>query len=348
MERPGRVAAPIIFILGATLNGQAPAPSEYVAFRADAERVVATLLVEEGKPPQVTQGFSQPPVARLGYRYFDPPRHWSKQQEFPAGDRWLIHTAPGQVFDATVERHVGGYVGCDQGRGVLLRVAPQHAKMFSGVTARYFIATPAAIGQPGNATTVDSAVWPLAISALTRDLRQSIESILNGTLERELPKVQKETAPSLAHELEGPYRASRTWARERLQIEDALKRGEGRLQYDAQPFQLAPDGVPVLFVRATWLVGKQQAFAAALWLRAGPSVEVLDTNVWPAAAMRYSLFRNGVAPSHLGLILNVLDRDRDGWGEVLFSTQGYESESITLLEYSAAGFQKGVGLSGGC
>jgi hypothetical protein len=50
----------------------------------------------------------------------------------------------------------------------------------------------------------------------------------------------------------------------------------------------------------------------------------------------------------MGLILNVLDRDRNGWGEVLFTQEGYESRSISLLEYSPAGLQStGISMGGG-
>ena len=115
-----------------------------------------------------------------------------------------------------------------------------------------------------------------------------------------------------------------------------------------QAFQLAPDRVPIFFVRAEWLVGTQQGFAASLWLRAGQPLEVLETNVRPAAWMRMSLFRGGVVPSHMGLVLNVLDRDGDGWGEVLFSWEGYESRS-SLARVLPSGFQPAaIKLDGGC
>ena len=42
---------------------------------------------------------------------------------------------------------------------------------------------------------------------------------------------------------------------------------------------------------------------------------------------------------HLGLILNVFDRDHDGWGEVLLAQGGYESLRISLLKYSPSGLQ---------
>ena len=160
---------------------------------------------------------------------------------------------------------------------------------------------------------------------------------MGDTLARELPRVRAEAAPFLAKGLNAPYRQDRSWARERLQIEDAMDRGRGRLRYDVQAFQLSPDGVPVLFVRAEWLVGTRQGFVASLWVRAGEPIEVLKTDVRQAAWVRSSLFQGGVSPSHMGLILNVLDRDGDGWGEVLFAGEGYEGRSISLLEVLARG-----------
>ena len=349
VRRPLLVSS-IACILATTLYGQAPASSsEYIAFRVDAERVVATVLVRNVNLPQVREGQSPRPVARFGYEYFEPPDYWGDlQNDHNIGDPWFIQTAPGQVFDATVERRVGGYVGCEEAVGVLLRVVPQRASAFAAVRPRYFVATSGRAEKP-NAAAARSAVRTLPGSTLTPDVRQSIESILETTLARELPRVRSEAAPFLARALTAPYRSDRAWARERQQIEDAMERGQGKLHYNVQAFQLAPDGVPVFFARAEWLVGKRQGFAASLWLRAAQPLEVLETNVWPAAALRMSLFQGGVVPSHMGLILNVLDRDGDGWGEVLFSSEGYESRRISLLEYSATGFQPpAIELTGGC
>jgi hypothetical protein len=336
-------------LAAATPSGQSPAQSsEYIAFRVDAERVVATLFTKDVEGPQVREGLSPRPVAQFGYEYFDPPNYWPVADAESVGDRWVIHTAPGQMFEATVERPVGGYLGCQPAVGVLLRVIPQHTGMFRAVRPRYFVATraPAETRPPA---TDPSAVRTRPASTLTPEIRRSIESILETTRARELPRVRADAAPFLQRELSGPYRSDRAWARERLQIEDAMERGLYRLQYNVQAFQLAPDRVPVFFVRAEWLVGKRQGFAASLWLRAGAPVDVLDTNVRPAAWMRSSLFSRGVMPTHMGMILNVLDRDGDGWGEVLFSSEGYEARSISLLEYSPEGFHPAaINLSGGC
>jgi hypothetical protein len=184
---------------------------------------------------------------------------------------------------------------------------------------------------------------------LTPEGRQSLESILSDVLARELAQVKAKAEPFLKRGLENPYRSERAWARERLRIEESMEQGRGRLQYNIQALQLASDKVPVYFVRAEWLIDKRQGFAATVWVRGDRQLEVLETNVSPASMMRMSLFSGGVHPTHMGLILNVLDRDSDGWGEVLFSSEGYESRTISLQEYSPSGFEKpAIQMSGGC
>jgi len=59
--------------------------------------------------------------------------------------------------------------------------------------------------------------------------------------------------------------------------------------------------------------------------------------------------QGSVAHEHLGLVLNVLDRNGDGWGEVLMAQGGYESMSLSLVEYSASGFHPtGIEYAYGC
>ena len=342
------------FVLAtAGLYAQSSDPSsEFVVFRVDAERVIATVLLPRNADgPQVREGLSPRPVARFGYEYFEPPRYWGAlPDDHNAGDRWLIHTAPGQLFESTVERVVGGYFGgCTEAIGVLLHVAPEHVKAFGALRPRYFLATRApAEGTPKMAAT-RPGVRALPDAVITPDVRRSLESILSATLARELPAVRSKDAPGLArHAREAQYRSDRAWARGRLQILDALSRGEGKLVYDVQAFQLAPDRVPVLFVRAEWLVGTRQGFAGSLWLRGGDPLEVLQTDIGPAMSLNMS-FQGRVHPSQMGLVLNVLDRDGDGWGEVLVAMEGYESRTISLFEYSPAGFGRPVVvLNGGC
>jgi hypothetical protein len=277
--------------------------------------------------PQVREEAS-PVVAEFGYRYFKPPAYWGDLGNHKAGDPWLIHTAPAQVLQATVESVVGGYKGCIQHVGVLLRIAPGQAKAFAAVRARYFVATPTP-GEKSRPTRLPSSIRTLPADALTPHLRRSIESVLRDGLVRELPRIRTEAGPL-------------------PQIDEALEQGHAQLQYNVQAFHLSPDRVPVLFVRAEWLVGRRQAFAAALWVRGGQQMEVLETNEHRAEWLRVDEADGAVSPAHLGLVLNVLDRDGDGWGEVLFAVAGYESYSVALLEYSAEGFIEETAIGGGC
>jgi hypothetical protein len=331
----------------AGLSARAQSWSGHIAFRVDDRRVIAHLGTTEGKPPQVRE-FTEP-VAKLGYGYFDRPEWWGEAPaDIRVGDEWVVYLSPGRSVRANVERFVGGYVGCDQATGVMLTVEPSQLSSFAETRAKYYVATTAkddiALASNRQRTLVGSpAAVQMLSPALSSEMRLSLESELNQLLVRELPRVRSQSAPSLLRGLEAPYRSERAWARERLQIEDAMQQGNGRLTYDVQAFRLGGNDRPVyFFVRAQWHVGNKQGFAATVWARGGGELQILDSDVRAASMMRAPLYRDGVAPSHFGLILNVLDSNRNGWGELLFSQSGYESGSITLLEYTPAGCKKRV------
>ena len=113
-----------------------------------------------------------------------------------------------------------------------------------------------------------------------------------------------------------------------------------------QPFRLSPDGVPFYFVRGMWRVNGRLGFAASLWMR-GDDLAIVWSNLRPAAWLRMFEFQGELSNHHLGLVLNVLDRDGNGWGEVLFGQGGYES--IGEFQLSPSGFQPtGAAYSFGC
>jgi hypothetical protein len=132
-------------------------------------------------------------------------------------------------------------------------------------------------------------------------------------------------------------------------LDEALQRGRGRLRYDIQSFHLSPDRDPVHFVRAEWMVDGRQGFAASLWLRGEQPLRLVETSTRPASWLRMPEFDGAIGREQMGLILNVFDRNHDGWGEVLIVQAGYEGEWLSLLEYSESGFQPtGIGYSYGC
>jgi hypothetical protein len=196
----------------ATVAGQEPVPvpgSAFVAFRVDGNHVVATLKVFDPgtSAKQVMDGLSAEPMARFGYRYFDPPVAWHEQDaaDMRPGDRWLIHSAPGQTFQAETERIVGGNAGCEDAIGVLLRVVPEQSDAFTALPAKYFLAEPSMTLQPLKAES-GSAVR-VAPSPSTAEFRRALESTLNALLARELPRVRAT-----------PRRALREWRRAPLAI----------------------------------------------------------------------------------------------------------------------------------
>ena len=143
-----------------------------------------------------------------------------------------------------------------------------------------------------------------------------MESALDELLARELPRVRSDAAPELLKMEASSVGYPRSWARELRRVETAMERHEGKREYAVQAFRLGPNNT-VYFVRAEWLVKGRQGFAASLWLRTEPRVEVIETNVKPASWLRTFEFQGRTRRENLGLVLNVFDRDRDGWGEIV-------------------------------
>jgi hypothetical protein len=328
---------------------QPVASSARIAFRVDDSRLVANLRVlDDPALQQVTAGLS--PIARLGYSYIiDPPSSWAQHvpSSIPGGTRWIVHAGPGKTFEAVAERVVGGDAPCNPAIGVLLSIRPEQAAAFAALRARYFVAEPVALDAPIRLST-RSSVSTLSSSAISAELRGKLETLLGDLLTRELPGVRGEAAPGLARMASSPVGFHRSWARERRAMEAGLAAGRGRLFFDVQAFHLSPDRVPYYFVRATWRVNGRLGFAAALWLR-GSDLDVVWRNLRPAAWLRMFEFQGVVGHEHLGMVLNVLDRDGDGWGELVFLQSGLESRDIAEWRFSPSGFARtDVAFSYGC
>ena len=339
-----------VLLTNSTVVTQEPnGGSPLISFRVDDGHAIAVIKVIGSAEKQISDGLSPEPAARYGFRYFDLPPAWQLPggAAIRQGERWLLHPTPGASIQADTERIVGGQLGCEDAIGVLLRVAPEQSKAFAALPARYFLAERSS-AVPSPVTPSTSTVRVLA-SPSTDEFRTALRATLNELLVRELPRVQADAEPDIARMLTSPVNYHRSWAQRQQTIEESMRRGEGQLTYDIQSFRLAPDGVPVHFVRAEWRVRGRQGFAASVWLRGGLPLEVLETNARPASWLRMFEFQGSVAREHLGLVLNVVDRNGDGWGEVLMAQGGYESMSLSLVEYSASGFHPtGIEYAYGC
>jgi hypothetical protein len=299
-------------------------------------------------PIELDDGDASDPVARFGYRYADVPVRWREESARAGaiGDVWLLHIGPGQTLRAETERLVAGNIGCQGAIGALLRVVAEDTEPFSASRAKYFVAERVA----GAMTPRPRAPTPLGgvATPATAQFRERVETVLSGLLDRELPKVLTDSASELERMGASPVKEHQAWAREGRRVDQAMKLRQGSLRYDIQSFRLSPDSDRLHFVRAEWLVGDRQGFALSAWLK-GDALDIVSANLAPASWLRMFEFNGHVMREQLGLVLNVFDRNRDGWGEVLMEQSGYESTSLTVLDYSSGGFQPaGIELSGGC
>jgi len=231
------------------------------------------------------------------------------------GDRWVLDAGRFGWFHVTVERFIVADWECATEWGVMASVVPDEQTAFAKITDKYFVLAPAASFTPPART---SAAGPMAFSP-SNEQRVTLEHLLNAEFTRQWPVVHREDMIA--------------WAA----FEQPIKNGEAKLTYDVQAFRMTPDGEPRLFVRASWKVGAQVVFLMTAWVRAGADLTIDHVDV--------SVSRNRYArdfpssPAEIaelnGLILGVLDTDRNGWGEFILMRRdsGHDAMGIDVLEY---------------
>jgi hypothetical protein len=163
---------------------------------------------------------------------------------------------------------------------------------------------------------------------LTGPQRRALTEVLERERVRTWPAVRQSIEAMLSHGTgTGPPPRWRA-------LDDRFSVGEGALDYDVQAFRVTPDGDPRLFVRAEWRIGSQIVFLMSAWVRVGATLTVDSSD---AQASRYLRFREfadfHVGREYLGGILNIVDANRDGWGEVVRLQRGYEALVIDAMEY---------------
>ncbi len=269
-----------------TTHGQEPDP--LLGFRFDSQRIVATLRSDLNVSlPQLGRG-ARGQMAKFGYPIFELPD--SLQTRVPSsiriGERWSIHTAAGQVFEAIVERFVLGEAQCSKMLAAVMKVDDAQASAFAKVRSKYYV-----VDRLSAAGAIEpSPLGELPATAVTPEIRRAIEATLATLLTQELPMVRAEANTWLARISESEAADDRSWARRLVRSHEALAEGSATVTYDAQPYRLTPDGAPRIFVRAIWRVGEQQAFAAAAWIRADTG-EVVWKNLRPASWITMREFR---------------------------------------------------------
>jgi hypothetical protein len=336
------IAASVSTVLVASPQSPTTIADAFVAFRVDDERVVAVIKVlDDADPSSPPAGLSEPP--RFGFRPFDATARIRAAVGATLSEpgRWSVHLSPGLTVRATLEKIVGGNLGCVDSAGALLRLDRASVNAFAGVKERYFVAERGSSPQAPSPGTRVKALAPAS--------RADVERALDNVLRQEWPRVRDDTEDEVAAMAASTVDYHRSWAAERRQLQAALDAGDATRSFDVQTFHLDPDGTPVSFVRGEWRVGTKLGFVATLWITGGATPKVIRLDVSAAGWLRMFEFGGDVGREQLGLVLNVVDRDRDGWREVLFARGGYESMGVDLLEYSPAGLvATGISYSYGC
>jgi len=330
----------VIAPVSATIAQTPRQASSFVAFRVDDRHAVAVIAEVADQADSVD---GSQPAARFGfdYRDADPAIVAAVPRAVFTVKQWTIHLAPGRRVTATAGRIVHGNAACTGLVGMLLRIDPVDQQSYAARPEKYFVVDPSE-GTQATPSPATASVLP----AIDRVL---LESLLNDLVKRELPAVRAEAADEIERLVAGEPGSQRNWAIERREIDRGLEAGKARLEYDVQAFDLERNGPPRYFVRAEWAVDGRPAFGAALWIKGGDALSIVDQDLRTSRWLRMFEFQGKTSPELYGLVLNVFDRDGDGWAEVLMARGGYESNQLELIALTPVGFTStGISYAYGC
>ena len=341
----------------ARINAAGPA---YVAARYDATHVVFMVATDTesrfpNSPPRRASGMptriaapSSPAAPLAGLQELYEPDSESLHffpvavQKTQPGDRWLLSFSPEATMPVVIDRVVIAPMGCSLALGFLASIPADQQAIFANSSREYFVARrdPVELADPPVASHVAELTgWKVSPAAA-----RQIEQQLNADMKDEVAKIdarllQSAGTPGATAEnvLAGDARPR---LKEWLHADQGLARGEGRLDYDVHAYQLTPDGLPRLFVRARWKLAGVPVFLMAAWFKAEPPdapTLLFADSTWSTA------MREGEAAASLGdrldfeAILNEFDADHDGWAELLIlSADGRSSGTSQSANQGAA------------
>jgi hypothetical protein len=88
-------------------------------------------------------------------------------------------------------------------------------------------------------------------------------------------------------------------------------------------------------VRAEWRIGDRPVYVLSAWARIGSHITIEQSDARASLGLRDRSFSTpDEARERLGTILNVVDTNRDGCGEVMLMQQGGDGRAVELFEYS--------------
>ena len=345
-------AVPIL--LGLTL-AIAPAQEEsegtdrvVVAHRYDNSRVVFLLktlsIPEEMKTPGLHDALEQASElpeaiasgAGMRLRDYRDQDFWGKYQKVVAGaalgEKWLLDAGLGRRFEFEIEKHVVSQMACDTGIAAIRRVVSEQISDYAAVAEQHYVA--ARLRAKAETEGLSEFTAPRIVDEVAQSpagTNPELETMLTNLLAEHLPEIREEAQNDVVNQRSGIYKS---W----VEYDERLARGEGQLFYDRKTLDITPDGDPCTYARAKWILDGKVVFLLSAWIRISDSLEVDSFDVRLSGSLRMQEFQHiDLDLDWLGRIHNVFDRDRDGWGELLIDSSGYESYGLELYEYSDNG-----------
>ena len=341
----------------------------YVAARYDATHVVFMVAAETesrfaarpqfGETPTKLPAPAKPAAPLAGFQELWQPDsqalHFFPEivQKTQRGERWSLSVSPDSTIPVAIDRTVIAPTGCSLALGFLASVPPDQQPAFAASRREYFAVRHNAVESA--ATPIQSHIAELPDWKPTPAMRTQIEPLLNERMKQEVANID---ARLLAHAAapgatpgESPGHAHPR-LKEWIHADRGLTRGEGTLDYEVRAFNLTPDAVPRLFVRARWKLVNTPVFLMTAWFKA-ESLKAVPSKPEPPAEGRVVLLtsdsswstalREGEALGALGdsldfqTILNEFDADHDGWAELLIHSDQGSSTTIALYLYTDLG-----------
>jgi len=343
----------------------------FVAARYDASHVVFMVAAETesrfansphfGGTPTKIPAPAKPAAPLAGFQELWEPDsqalHFFPQivQKTQPGEQWSLNVSPDSTIPVVIDRTVIAPTGCSLALGFLASVPPDQQTAFAASPQEYFAVRHNAVESV--ATPVQAHIGELLDWKPTPAMKTQIEQQLNERMKQEVAKIDARLLANAASPGatagESMVGHARPRLKEWIHADQGLIRGEGSLDYDIRAFNLTPDGVPRLFVRARWKLANAPVFLMSSWFRAespqptppkAPSQPAESQTVLLSSDSSWSAaLREGDATGALGdsldfqTILNEFDADHDGWAELLIHSDEGPSTTISLYLYTDLG-----------
>jgi hypothetical protein len=274
-------------------------------------------------------------------------------QKTQPGEQWSLNVSPDSTIPAAIDRTVIAPTGCSLALGFLASVPPDQQPAFAASPREYFAVRHNAVESAD--TPIQSHIAELSDWKSSPVARKQIEQQLNERMKQEVANIDARLLANAASPGatagESPGHA-RPRLKEWIHADQGLIRGEGTLDYDIRAFNLTPDAVPRLFVRARWKLVNAPVFLLTAWFKAEPKAAPTKPQTHPAESPPVLLssdsswstaLREGDGTGALGdsldfqTILNEFDADHDGWAELLVHSDQGSSTMISLYLYTDLG-----------